>query len=158
VYNLMGDDMKTYLLHADTTREISISDISISDEDYNAGNPYNTTLSVKIKSGEFTGRGSFELDIADFCTFAKELFGLYTNLSGKVLLRDIGYGSLMDFEAVDKIRHIQISGEIFGYASVHSVKFEFRVDQTELRLFCKRLFDDFGALEKYKHKAKYNGS
>lgn len=154
----MGDNMKTYLLHAGTTREIAISNISISDEDYETGNPYNTTLNIQIKSGGFEGIGNFELDIADFCTFCKDLFCLYKKLSGKVLLNDIGYGSFLEFEVIDRIGHIQVCGEIYGEARIHSVKFEFRIDQTDLLSFSKNLYDDFAILEKYKHKAKFNQS
>ena len=119
------------------------------DEEYYVGSPDNTALDIKIQSGEFSGRGSFEVDVADFRVFANELFRLYSDLNGKAILQDTGYGSSLAFRAVDRTGHIQISGDVYGDATLHSVKFEFVIDQTELRSFCKNLYEDFGALKKH---------
>jgi len=148
--------MSSYILHTSITQKIHISNISISDEDYNAGILYNTTFMLQVTSGAFAGLGMFEIDIADLCSFAKSLFDLHNNLSGKVTLRDIGHGSFLTFEVTDRAGHIQVGGEIFGNAAIHHVKFEFEIDQTELYPFCKNLFDDFGALQKYKPPAAAN--
>ena len=147
-----------YLQEEENNKELLIDNIFISNEDYKAGNPYNTTFRVKVKSGYFAGAGDFELDIADFCTFSKELFNLYNNLSGKVSLNDVGHGSFLQFEAIDKIGHIQICGEIYGEAQSQVVKFAYEIDQTELQEFSKNLYEDFGSSDTYKRKAKFNQS
>ena len=149
--------MKSYLLETDEKNSaIKIDDIHIYDEQYKAGNPYNTSINVMVRSGCFSGAGTFELDIANFCTFSRELYDLYNNLSGTVKLNDICYGAFLQFEPLDRLGHIQISGQVFGDGTVHSVEFEFRIDQTELRSFSSGLYADFGLLKGYETRAIYN--
>ena len=55
-----------------------------------------------------------------------------------VMFNDICYGSSVKFEA-DKIGHITVSGEIFGKAMAHSLKFSFTTDQFVLKQFISEL-------------------
>ena len=150
--------MKDYLLNAIPDKELNISNISISDEDYRSGNPYNTIFFMKIRSGDFSGSGFFELDIADLCTFARELNSLHSTLSGSTILKDIGYGSFIEFNTISKHGHIKVNGEIYGESKFQKAVFEFQIDQTDLSLFCKNIYSDFGSSEEYAVKAIHNKS
>ena len=129
---------------------ISIGNISTSDEDFRSGSPYNTTFDVTVQSGNFTGMGIFEIDIADFCVFAREIHDLYRNLKGKATLNDIGYGSSIEFEVINRRGHIEAHGTIYGNAAEQSMTFTFRIDQTDLQSFAQNLHADFGLFEKYR--------
>jgi len=145
------DHAKNYCLqNKDETKAIRIENICISDEDYRAGSPYNTTLNVTVQSDPFAGESVFEIDIADFCAFTRELNDLYNNLRGKALLSDIGNGSSVEFEVINRLGHIEARGQLFGYNMSHSMTFAFRVDQTDLQAFAQNLHADFGLPEKYR--------
>ena len=55
-----------------------------------------------------------------------------------VMFNEICYGSNVKFEA-DKTGHINLSGEIFGEAMEHSLKFSFMIDQSVLDKFISEL-------------------
>ena len=55
-----------------------------------------------------------------------------------VMFNEICYGSNVKFEA-DKTGHITVSGEIFGEAMEHSLKFSFMIDQSVLDKFISEL-------------------
>lgn len=147
--------METYLLRSDANNELSISDISISDADYNTGNPYNTTLNVKVTSGEFSGLGNFVLDVSDLCSFIMEIFALYSNLCGHAVLQDIGHGSVLELSAKDSACHIEVSGVIYDEAKTQSLKYRFNTDQSYLHPFCKKFYDDLDAFEGYSFKSAH---
>ena len=60
-----------------------------------------------------------------------------------VMFNDICYGSNVKFEA-DKTGHITVSGEIFGKALKHSLKFSFVADQFVLKQFISELQNMIG--------------
>ena len=70
--------------------------------------------------------------------FVEELLEMYNFKKQIVMLNDICYGSTVNFEA-DKIGHIIVSGEIFGKAMEHSLKFSFMIDQSVLNKFISEL-------------------
>ncbi|MBO5065663.1 MAG: hypothetical protein J6D06_06045 [Clostridia bacterium] len=101
---------------------------------------YNTSFDLKIRSGSFSGVAPCEYDIEEFRRFVRELLEMYNFNKQIVMLNDICYGSNVKFEA-DKTGHINVSGEIFGKAMEHSLKFSFMVDQSVLNQFISELQD-----------------
>ena len=95
---------------------------------------YNTSFDLEIRSGSFCGVAPCEYDIKEFRKFVQELLEMYNFKKQIVMFNDICYGSSVKFEA-DKIGHITVSGEIFGKAMVHSLKFYFTTDQFVLKQF-----------------------
>lgn len=117
---------------------LAISDFVHYQADVEAGNPYNTSFNIAIVSGPFSGFGPFECDIKDFIAFTREINELYEFHRIEVKLQDICYGSHVNFE-MDRIGHLIVSGEIFGNATIQSLKFEFEADQTALKPFADSL-------------------
>lgn len=99
---------------------------------------YNTSFDLEIRSGSFSGVAPCEYDIKEFRKFVEELLEMYDFKKQIVTLNDICYGSSVKFEA-DKIGHINVSGEIFGEAMEHSLKFSFMIDQSVLDKFISEL-------------------
>ena len=109
-------NLKSYsIITGNPYEQLIISNISVSYEDFNNGNPYNTTFNVKVISGDFTGVSEFEYNIKDFIRFVKEIRELYDFKLRQVELNDICYGSNIQF-CLDKTGHITISGTIYGNA------------------------------------------
>ena len=115
-----------------------ISDFQYNQEDAKSGNPYNTTFTITVVSESFKGVGECEYDIKNFVAFAKQINELYEFRRSNVELREICYGSHISFD-MDKTGHVAISGELFGHAMIHSMKFEFDADQTSLKPFANSL-------------------
>ena len=99
---------------------------------------YNTSFDLEVRSGSFSGVAPYEYDIKEFRKFVQELLEMYDFKKQIVMLNDICYGSSVRFEA-DKTGHIGISGEIFGEAMEHSLKFSFVTDQFVLKQFILEL-------------------
>ena len=108
------------------------------EEDAKGGNPYNTTFVLSVCSGAFRGEGYWECDIREFRAFIEELQKLYTFRGQNACLRDIGYGGNISF-SMDHVGHMEISGEIYGNAMKHYLKFCFHADQTVLKDFADAL-------------------
>ena len=104
---------------------------------------YNTSFDLEIRSGSFSGVAPCEYDIKEFRKFVEELLEMYDFKKQIVTLNDICYGSSVKFEA-DKIGHITVSGEIFGKAMAHSLKFSFTTDQFVLKQFISELENIIG--------------
>ncbi|KGK81145.1 hypothetical protein [Clostridium sp. HMP27] len=135
--------MKTYSISTGNPYEqLIISNIRVSYEDFSNGNPYNTTFSVKVISGSFSGIGEFEYNIKDFIIFIKEIRELYNFKLNEVELYDTGYGSNIQFH-LDKTGHITILGTIYGDSIEHSLTFKFSTDQTAIKTFSNSLYKDF---------------
>ena len=117
---------------------LTISDFNHSAADAASGNPYNTTFRIHVVSGEFSGAGECECDIAKFKTFMEGMELLYGFGLSEVALLDIGYGTNVLFQ-MDKVGHVEISGEIFGEAMCQSLRFVFEADQTSLKPFIESL-------------------
>ncbi len=101
---------------------------------------YNTSFDLEVRSGSFSGVAPCEYDIKVFRKFVQELSEMYNFKKQIVILNDICYGSNVKFEA-DKTGHIEVSGEIFGEAMEHSLKFSFVTDQFVLKRFISELQD-----------------
>lgn len=95
---------------------------------------YNTSFDLEVCSGPFRGVAPCEYDIKEFQKFLLELLEIYNFKKQVAMLNDIYYGSKVKFEA-DKTGHIEVSGEIFGEAMEHSLKFSFTTDQSVLKQF-----------------------
>ncbi len=104
---------------------------------------YNTSFDLEIRSGSFSGVAPCEYDIKEFRKFVQELLEMYDFKKQIVTLNDICYGSSVKFEA-DKIGHINVSGEVFGKAMKHSLKFSFVADQFVLKQFISELQNMIG--------------
>ncbi|KGK90143.1 hypothetical protein [Clostridium sp. HMP27] len=129
--------------------QLIISNIRVSYDDFNNGNPYNTSFSVKVISGDFAGTAEFEYNIKDFISFIKEIRELYNFKLNKVELYDIGYGSNIQFY-LDKTGHIKILGTIYGDSMEYSLTFTFPTDQTAIEAFSTSLYKDFITENTYK--------
>ena len=99
---------------------------------------YNTSFDLEIRSGSFSGVAPCEYDIKEFRKFVEELLEMYNFKKQIVMFNEICYGSNVKFEA-DKTGHITVSGEIFGEAMEHSLKFSFMIDQSVLDKFISEL-------------------
>ena len=99
---------------------------------------YNTSFDLEVRSGSFSGVAPCEYDIKEFQSFIKDLSEMYEFKKQIVMFNDICYGSNVKFEA-DKTGHITVSGEIFGKALKHSLKFSFVADQFVLKQFISEL-------------------
>ena len=99
---------------------------------------YNTSFNLEVKSGFFSGTAPCEYDIKEFRHFVSELYQMYDFKKQNVELNDICYGSKVVFNA-DKTGHINVSGEIFGKAMRHALKFSFNIDQSVLKQFISEL-------------------
>lgn len=99
---------------------------------------YNTSFDLEVSSGGFRGLAPCEYDIKEFLKFVQNLAQMYDFKKQTVMLNDICYGSNVKFEA-DKTGHIEISGEIFGEAMEHCLKFSFAADQFVLKQFISEL-------------------
>lgn len=142
--------LKTYsIVTGNPYEQLIISNIRVSYDDFNNGNPYNTNFSVKVISGNFAGTAEFEYNIKDFISFIKEIRELYNFKLNKVELYDIGYGSNIQFY-LDKTGHITILGTIYGDSMEHSLTFTFPTDQTAIEAFCTSLYKDFITENTYK--------
>lgn len=104
---------------------------------------YNTSFDLEIHSSSFSGVAPCEYDIKEFRGFVQELLEMYEFKKQIVTLNDICYGSNVKFEA-DKTGHITVSGEIFGKAMEHSLKFSFVADQFVLKQFISELQNMIG--------------
>lgn len=102
------------------------------------GNPYNSTFQLVIHSGDFCGSAPCVYNIVDFAAFVQALHKLHDFKVSTAQLRDICYGSKVDF-AMDRAGHLEISGRIFGEAMLHSMEFVFSADQTVLKPFLREL-------------------
>ena len=115
-----------------------ISDFQYHQEDAEAGNPYNTTFTIAVVSEQFSGVSKCEYDIKEFAKFASQINELYEFHRFQVELREICYGSHISF-VMNRRGQLTISGELFGHAMIHSMKFEFNADQTSLNPFADSL-------------------
>lgn len=105
---------------------------------YNEDSYYNTTFDLQVSSGNFKGLASCEYNIKDFRNFVADLQKMYSFELQTVTLHEICYGSRIQFQA-DKTGHIEITGEIYGDAMEHCLKFIFTVDQCVLKQFLSEL-------------------
>ena len=135
--------MKSYsIVTGNPNKQLIISNINVSVEDVNNGNPYNTTFKVNVISGDFTGASEFEYNIKDFLKFVRDIKDLYDFKLKLVELNDICYGSYIQF-SLSKTGGLTISGTIFGTAMEQSLKFELITDQTAIETFSNSLYKDF---------------
>ena len=140
---LEGDNLESYSIDTgNPCQQLIISHINVSYEDFNSGNPYNTTFKIEVISGDFAGVSKFEYNIKDFLNFVKDIKDLYDLKLKLVELNDICYGSYIQF-SLSKTGSLTISGTIFGIAMEHSLKFEFTTDQTALETFSNSLYKDY---------------
>ncbi|MHC1695874.1 MAG: hypothetical protein AB9835_11540 [Eubacteriales bacterium] len=144
IFNLYLGNMKFELIHLDNY--FIISNFIYNLDDAANGNPYNTSFKLLVKSGVFLGIGECEYDIKEFLRFSQEINDLYLFNRNKVIMHDIFFGSYVEFN-MDITGHLLISGEIYGDARIHSMKFEFLSDQTALRSFNNSLTNFYNIIK-----------
>ena len=134
------DDLQSYgsLELTDGKNLLAFQDICHSPREAQRGS-YNTLCRVKVVSGEFAGAGEWECDWKDLLRFAEELEQLYLFQQREVKFEDIEWGNWLEF-TINKTGQILISGFLYGTdAGAHTLKFEFRTDQTYLKPFLQQL-------------------
>lgn len=116
--------------------------------DYNpkADNPYNTVIFINVYSHDFSGKSEWAISFKEFQRFAYELNKLYTNLKGKLQLADNEYGSQLNIKC-DNTGKFNFTGKLVNYA-FQKLEFNFTIDQTFLKDFIRRIFNDYGKLFK----------
>ena len=113
---------------------LQISDFFHSKQDAEQGNPYNCTFTLKINSHGFSGVAPFEYDIRKLRLFLVQIDDLYHFRCERAILQD---GSSITFTRTDRNGHFTVNGTLYGDGRVHSLEFEFRIDQTVLLPFYK---------------------
>ena len=140
--NLFFEDRKRWVGHMGVGfifegNSLQISDFFHSKQDAEQGNPYNCTFTLKINSHGFSGVAPFEYDIRKLRLFLVQIDDLYHFRCERAILQDIGYGSSITFTRTDRTGHFTVNGTLYGDGRVHSLEFEFRIDQTVLLPFYK---------------------
>lgn len=123
---------------ADQGNSIAIEEFVFYPDELHRGNPYNTTFSVFVTSGSFSGFGDCEYDIKEFRRFVFELQEMYDFKRNLVKFNDICYGSEILF-TMDQLGHIEISGTVYADATQHSLTFHFDTDQSSFMPFISGL-------------------
>ena len=105
--------------------------------------PVNTTLTVNVRSFDFSATTTMDMDIRKLADFAKSLLELYQTLSGRAQLEEpYGKHSYIEFSGKTD-GHIKVKGKLYSdhpYGSSQELYFENEFDQTYLRDFANGLF------------------
>ena len=113
---------------------IEFTDLCYFPEEAKRYNPYNCTAVLTVRSNGFAGVSPCDFDMRELIRFTDELRKMYDFKLNSTGIQEIGYGGTLDF-SLDHTGHIRISGDVFGYAMQHELKFEFEADQTSLAPF-----------------------
>ena len=132
-----------YLETNDSRRQLEICQISVSQEDREIGNPFNTEFYVKAVSGSFAGEARMECDYKDLCRFANELYAMYHFTKWEAEIQEPNDGSYLRLYG-DRTGHVRIEGQLFDHARENAVIFEFEADQTECKRMAEKLYQNFG--------------
>ena len=107
-------------------------------EDERAGNPYNSSFTIRVRSGLFSGEGQCVTDYKAFKRFIAALRDVTDCRADEAFLEDYDYGGSIRFVG-DRLGHIEVSGTVCGEAGSHSVTFSFPTDQTVYAPFLRAL-------------------
>lgn len=91
-----------------------------------------STISIKVKSGEFAGASNFCISRDGVISIVNTLSGMYQKLNGNCDIRDCDSDAFITIE-VDKYGHVYLFGQIGGSHEEHFMKFRFDTDQTLLK-------------------------
>lgn len=119
-----------------------LSGIKIYAQEYKAGNPYNTSITVSVYFDRFYGTSEWTVDFNDFKRFVCGLKALYDNLVGEIGLNDRELGSFLKVKC-DGCGHFNFCGKLVS-ETFQKLEFIFTVDQTDLKDFVEELFKDYG--------------
>lgn len=123
--------------------KLELDNIKCYEEDYKRGNnPYNSTLSMNVQVDGFCGQSEWTIDFDDLKEFAYKLKKLYDDLKGELQLADREYGSILKIKC-ENSGHICFSGKLIG-STFQKLEFQFVIDQTYLKTFAEKLYNDFG--------------
>lgn len=112
------------------------------EDDYKMGNPYNTIIYVNVAVCDFSGKSEWTLDFYELQKFAYEMNKMYLDLKGELQLKDREYGSILNVKC-DNTGWFIFTGKLIG-STFQKLEFQFSVDQTFLKDFVMKLFNDYG--------------
>lgn len=101
------------------------------------GSQYNTLFDLRVQSmdGIFSGVGDFEVDIKQIVQFANELDEMYALKRRSVKLESLTGDEEEIVFIMEKTGQLTVCGTITNFT--HTMKFEFKADQTALPMFIK---------------------
>lgn len=89
------------------------------------------TFNIKIKSGDFSGASNFCISKENLNLIFNTLSNMYKKLEGRCEIFDNDSDSYITID-MNKLGHLNISGQIGGSYEDHFMKFKFSSDQTIL--------------------------
>lgn len=102
--------------------------------------PENTILSVSVRSGEYFGSTTMDIDMKQFALFTIDLKNIYDTLIGNTKITEpYGCQKYISFSA-NKSGHIFVEGFLCDDMSSHELRFKNGFDQTFLKDFSRELF------------------
>ena len=103
-------------------------------------------MQVRVSSDGFAGETQMDINVKEMDAFSKKLWNIYESLNGSAKIQEwYGYQQFLEFEGDGK-GHITIRGMICSHSGsgfFQKLKFENRIDQTQLRSFAKELNDSY---------------
>jgi hypothetical protein len=127
--------MSEHLLKTENFR-LSIS-LKIFEDDINSSS--NTIMTVSVTSDGFSATTNMDIDIKEFCKFAKELKKVYDSLNGSATIKEpYGHQKFITFSA-DKAGYITVKGFLCDDLKNNELRFENSFDQTYLKPFSRQL-------------------
>jgi hypothetical protein len=96
------------------------------------------TLTIGVKSGEFTGKSHFCVSEEQLLIFIQSLKEISVRLSGESVINDFDSDAHIIFEAT-KLGQVIVSGQIGGSHEEHYMRFKFNSDQTILEGIARML-------------------
>jgi len=139
MYNIETSDIKFELLFGECC-----------EDDYKMGNPYNTVIYINVVAYSFSGKSEWTLDFYEFQKFAYEFNKLYLDLKGELQLKDREYGSSLNVKC-DNTGNFIFTGKLIS-STFQKLEFNFSIDQTFLKDFVMKLFNDYGKNYTLKNK------
>ena len=100
----------------------------------------NTIMTVSVTSDGFSATTDMDIDIKEFCKFAKELKRVYDSLNGSATIKEpYGYGQYISFRADNRTGYITVKGFLCDDLKNNELHFENNFDQTYLKPFSQQL-------------------
>ena len=97
---------------------------------------------LQVKSSAFSAYIYSFICKSDFISFVFNLNQLYESLEGSVKLEERYEGNFIEFTAL-ATGYIKVRGELHTLDFKHKLEFENQFDQTYLREFAKKLYQDY---------------
>ena len=124
---------------------LKISNIKFFESEINLNT--NALCRVDVTSGDFCGATQFNMDISQLGKFSVQIKNMYQSLYGNALLKET-YGSSFVQVVATSGGHFEVSGSINLPHPHHLLEFRFDIDQTMIRDFSNKLFNDYAHFTK----------